>query len=95
MNCYKGNFSLVDNCWNELTKSFERAPCQPTICQEIPDSDPGEGQSLPDWGLALIICSVVAIFGVFTYFLIKKKVLKSVQFRSGRCFGCLNESSNA
>ena len=80
--CHKGDFSLVDNCWNELTESFERAPCQPTICQ-TPDSNPGEGKSLPDWGVALIICVVVAIFGGLAFYFLKKKCSNGFAFVVG------------
>ena len=80
--CHKGDFSLVDNCWNELTESFERAPCQPTICQ-TPDSNPGEGKSLPDWGVALIICVVVAIFGGLAFYFLKKGCKRGFTFILG------------
>ena len=82
MNCFKGNFSLVDNCWNELTESFEHAPCQPTICQK-PGSIPGEGKSLPDRGLALIICVVVAIFGGLAFYFLKKSCKRGFSFILG------------
>ena len=82
MNCYKGNFSLVDNCYNELTESFERAPCQPTICKPS-GSNPGDDKSLPDWALALIIVVLVGIFGFLCYFFLKKSFKRGFTFILG------------
>ena len=82
MNCNKGNFSLVDNCWNELTESWERFPCQPTICQ-TPGSIPGDGKSLPDLAVALIICSVIAIIGLLTALFLKNRCERGLTFIIG------------
>ena len=80
--CHKGDFSLVDNCWNDLTKSFERAPCQPTICKTS-GSIPGDDKTLPDWALALIIVVLVGIFGFLCYSFLKKSFKRGFTFIFG------------
>ena len=83
MDCYEiGPISLTSNCWNAESQNFMRFPCREITCQEIPSSNPNEG-GLPDWGLALIIVAVVAVFGGLAFYFLKKKCSNGFSFIFG------------
>ena len=70
-NCYIGEYSLLDQCYNEMTKSFMSAPCQPIVCDM---EDVGE-EAFPQWAWPLIVVGgiLLAVLGFLTFFYLKKK----------------------
>ena len=58
-----------------------RFPCREVVCQEVPGSNSSGG--LPDWGIALIIMVVVAVFGGLAFYFLKKKVQNSIEVSLG------------
>ena len=70
MTCHTGNFSLFENCLNELTGEIIRFPCQPVICEDS-SSNPSEDK-FPVWAQAMTATLIVVVLLVFVIFLLKK-----------------------
>ena len=79
--CHKGDFSLFDQCWNMMTNSWESAPCQPIICEDLSKKSDYWSYLTP----ILVSLGLVLTAGlvVFCLFLLIKKVQNSIEVSLG------------